>query len=182
MWLIHKVHELHASLQHLVHGLGIKNLQQGFVIKFSHPCNTLVLPDCRWLQAPTEAARLNARPLQGHSRGNVKCLLVTGNWCVTSLVYRRQNSVPCIIVRTSPLACTAVQYSRSAQHLCPLLAPAAPRWGGGTRPEEPARMCLRQRPCHTGMHMHVQLACAYSCTCCRLSPKAGGHQRGALQV
>ena len=34
----------------------------------------------------------------------------------------------------SPLACTAVQYYQSAQHPCPLLAPAAPSLGGGTRP------------------------------------------------
>ena len=32
MWIIHKVHALHARLQHLVHGLSIKKLEQGFVI------------------------------------------------------------------------------------------------------------------------------------------------------
>ena len=119
---------------------------------------TLVLPDCRWLQPPAEAARLNARLLQGRSRGEVICLLVTGKWCVTSLVC--QNSVPHMCVHH---LWPALQCSISGLRSIPVLCWRRLRLGRavhGTRPGEPRRICPRQWPCHTG----IQLACAYSCT------------------
>ena len=138
-----------------------------------------MLPDWRWLQAPTEAARLNARPLQGHSRGKVNCLLATGNW--------RMRDEPCmskfcaIHVRTSPLVCTAVAAASTSAVFPVCTGPLAsvgagwPRRGAGARPGEPTPAYAfiinyvhvpavtagaRGRPFHTG----IQLACAYSCT------------------